>query len=388
MKKYGALTYILIFAVTAAVVILAFWRPWDKVYSGVQASSNSTTSNIEFATGNEDTNTNSNSSQSVVTDTVMKQNLKRVQIPDGVKVNATAGYTNTLKALGTTMEADKALELKLFSNIFDPEAIGDKNAPAFYAFDGQKIYGGVLAEESCGHQQGSTVYYIMSGSVPMILDRGTVDGADNRAHSNLYDENTGKRIYVLDTQGDVDSAHTAWAQGQSILDGETKAQAGSVILDGRLIAGASFTKIGSNYMVPLGQLYPYLYTDSFINDNSSVLQIYSNGYKNQSVAYMFPNTSATSSEREVFSINGSQFLATVVSFPSTQTLWTQYFPLTNSSFSVPAYVTEAYMNWSVYTDGNVMSIVTDDANVSNTFVVDTDEPNGVDLYGVTSSAEA
>jgi hypothetical protein len=350
--------------IVIAAIAIAVLRPWE-IKTQVKPAASST----ESASDPADTSSSVSSTAAASASMTGVLKVEKVAIPDGYLADETAGYTGSLAKEGKTLQQDKEDNVeKYFGQLTKlRDALPDADEPG-EKYTGQTIYTGILKIQDFGQEKGTIVNYIISGSSIMNVNKPW--GEDPWYKQELYDENTGKRIYIVATQEELDAAKQDWQAGQDILNGNTTAPANSIIIDGRLIQGASFTTDeNGNVILPMAAIIEQLYTRSNVTDNG-IMNVVTNGYKNTQIAYSVPNQTYVPTEDDGQDIQNGTFGAQAV-WNSSEILWNQQLPLAEgTAYNWPAWCTEAWFNWSVYTDGNTVVIVTDPMNYSDTFLVE------------------
>lgn len=222
---------------------------------------------------------------------------------------------------------------------------------------------------------GNQVYQIPSSgdSVPIYfqlcgytLCRVDTDGYIDD-FSSLRQEFTGKRIYVADSEDDLAKLQSEWDNGQKILNGEENGKYGSIIVNGRLIENASFIEVNGDYYVPLTYVGKAVNSRTYsVNPTTSKLYLpmeFSEGVYTIEIPYQSTAVGSTHTNGYFSAGNDSPFLGDT---------WEDKFRTgdTNQCY-VPVSELSRYTGWYIYSNGNVISIVSDEPDVSDLFVLNT-----------------
>lgn len=180
---------------------------------------------------------------------------------------------------------------------------------------------------------------------------------------------TGERIYVLDTQREVDEYTKAWQAGQKIISGEVAADKGTILVNGRLLSGYQYYDVQGELYVPLAAIARAVDPWSFAeNGEAKTIQfsVYRpDGYECLIVPY--DQTQVGSHHFE------SQKFASGNYFEEYGDVWNEMFRHGDggSLCYVPVSELSRYTGWYIYTADNIVSIVTSDLDVTNNFVLNT-----------------
>lgn len=185
--------------------------------------------------------------------------------------------------------------------------------------------------------------------------------------ANARQEKTGKRIYVFDYQEQADAYKAAWDRGQAILDGTEAGPENGIIVNGRFIEGYTARLVNGEYYIPLKAVAYAVDKDTFNDDTKNSKVTFSiptpTGYSYVTVPYSATSVGSTHYNNVFESGNYDE---------SAGEIWTDKFNYgdTNACF-VPASQLMRYTGWYIYTDGNIVSIISDETDVSDMFVVNT-----------------
>lgn len=204
--------------------------------------------------------------------------------------------------------------------------------------------------EEDGHQ------YIISGYGLVRVNNGVVDDT-----GYLREEKTGKRIHTFANQDEYEDFLKNWESGQRILSGKTNGEKGTILIDGAM---TPFKYVEEN-----GQILFNLYeissaicgTTSYSEDAG-----YITVYPNEFIAVGVPTDAANEMLRKTYRVDWDTF---------------EFQSWLGDKFSYRAPVLD-YMDmlisvedasrmfgWRMYTDGNVLSIVSDPLNVNDKAII-------------------
>lgn len=200
--------------------------------------------------------------------------------------------------------------------------------------------------------------YIISGYSAMKLVDGQVLNK-----TFLREENTGVRIYVMPNQSAETAFQSAWDSGSRILAGKTKAEKDAIIVDGRLI--------DAKYTEQDGEIYFNL-ADVAAEVDSSFQYTVQDGkvliYPNEFCYVEIPTTAADIKQKESFHVVNNTF--TFKSWAGEDSFSIDDAPvLDQNTLLISAKDASRMLGWRMYTNGSVLSIVSDPLNVSNKTVV-------------------
>ena len=180
---------------------------------------------------------------------------------------------------------------------------------------------------------------------------------------------SGERIYVLDTQRQVDEYTKAWQAGQDILSGKEKADKGTIIVNGRLISGYEFIESDGEIYVPLTPIARAIDPCSF-NENSEgkyiQFSVYRpDGYECLMVPYGQTQVGSYHFESQKFSSGNF--------FEEHGEVWSDMFQ--HGDGGRLCYVTASelsrYTGWYIYSSGDIVSIESSKLDVTSNFVLNT-----------------
>ena len=179
----------------------------------------------------------------------------------------------------------------------------------------------------------------------------------------LREENTGVRIYVMPNQSAETAFQSAWGSGSRILAGKTKAETDAIIVDGRLI-DAKYTEQDGEIYFNLGDVAAevdssFQYT---VQDGKVLI------YPNEFCYVEIPTTAADIKQKESFHVVNNTF--TFKSWAGEDSFTIDDAPvLDQNTLLISARDASRMLGWRMYTNGSVLSIVSDPLNVSNKTVV-------------------
>ena len=188
----------------------------------------------------------------------------------------------------------------------------------------------------------------------------------------MRQEFTGKRIYVFETNEELEDAQKAWDNGQAILNGEVSDE-NALIVNGRLVTGANVQNVDEEWYIPL------LYVASVVNPD-----LYVNNTEAQTLTIPLQGTYAGATITVPYALRGVGSQAATDTFEagnynsnlgegtSNEVYWTDTFRAGDGNACyVPASELSRYTGWYIYTNGNTIHVVTDETDVSDLFVLDT-----------------
>ena len=229
-----------------------------------------------------------------------------------------------------------------------------ENGPMVYA-TGHQVYSSPTDEYR----------YIISGYSPIKLFEGNI--ADT---TFLREEDTGKRIYVFPNKTEESVFQNAWESGQRILSGKTNGDHGTIIVDGRMIPAQYFEKDGQIYfsLVPVASAVDL--SLRYTEDRGCV-----SVRPNEFLTVQVPTNAANSEQKKVFHVAGSKF--TFKSW-SGESFSIDTMPVLDFDTTIISAENASKMfGWRMYTDGDVLSIVSDPLNVTNKTVIYTSGSMGL-----------
>lgn len=219
-----------------------------------------------------------------------------------------------------------------------------------YTESGPMIY-------ATGHQvyssQSDEYRYIISGYSPIKLYEGNIQDT-----TFIREEGSGERIYVFPNKSEEAAFQDDWDSGQRILSGQTNGEHGDVVVDGRLIH--------SQYSEKDGQMYLNLVEVASAVDPSlyySEEQGYIYVRPNEFVTVQVPTNAANSQQKKVMHVTGDKF--TFSSWAGDSFSITNIPVLDYDTTLISVENASKMFGWRMYTDGDVLSIVSDPLNVTN-----------------------
>ena len=194
--------------------------------------------------------------------------------------------------------------------------------------------------------------YIISGTVAIPYGYEThYDG-----NGYLREEATGKRIHVFGNVSDLEAFQKNWESGQRILNGETQGEEGMIIFDGYLTP-YTFEREGKDILISLREIAPLASPSTYYRETTGYINVYVNEFNTVKV----PTTAANSMLQKTFNITGNNFQFTSWNGERFQ-CWVPVIDATDTQISIEN--ASLIFGWEMYTDGKVLSIVSDQLNVS------------------------
>lgn len=240
-------------------------------------------------------------------------------------------------------------------------------------FLGNQVYAvstsAIVGAENVDPSNDETVYIQLYGYSPNVVD---ADGYVRNTSIWMRQEFTGKRIYVFETNEELEDAQKAWDNGQAILNGEVSDE-NALIVNGRLVTGANVQNVDGEWYIPL------LYVASVVNPD-----LYVNNTEAQTLTIPLQGTYAGATITVPYALRGVGSQAATDTFEagnynsnlgegtSNEVYWTDTFRAGDGNACyVPASELSRYTGWYIYTNGNAIHVVTDETDVSDLFVLDT-----------------
>lgn len=217
-------------------------------------------------------------------------------------------------------------------------------------------------------QEDPTVYVQLYGYSPNVVD---ADGYVRNISIWMRQEYTGKRIYVFDTQEDLDAAQKAWDAGQAILNGTSDVK-GALIVNGRLVDGGYPKLEDGEWYIPLTYVASVVNPDLYYNDTEKgVLTIPLQGsYAGATVSV--PYSIGAPGLYKASTFEAGNYNASLGEGADGDSFWTDQFTIgQGNACYVPASELSRYTGWYIYSDGSSVHVVTDDTDLSDLFVLDT-----------------
>lgn len=217
-------------------------------------------------------------------------------------------------------------------------------------------------------QEDPTVYVQLYGYSPNVVD---ADGYVRNISIWMRQEYTGKRIYVFDTQEDLDAAQKAWDAGQAILNGTSDVK-GALIVNGRLVDGGYPKLKDGEWYIPLTYVASVVNPDLYYNDTEKgVLTIPLQGcYAGATISVPYSLGAPGIYKDSTF--EAGNYSASLGEGSEDDTYWTDTFTIgEGNACYVPASELSRYTGWYIYSDGSSVHVVTDETDLSDLFVLDT-----------------
>lgn len=224
---------------------------------------------------------------------------------------------------------------------------------------GHQLYRSPVEEESyVGAEEGADepANYIISGYSLMLVQNGVIED-----RGFLREEGTGERIHVVQNSTAKDNFLKSWNNGQAILNGDTKGEKGSVIIDGCLTPYQYTEKNGEIYF-NLAEVANEICSIAPYKEESGYVTVYPNEF----FSIQIPTTAAAGVNPEAFDIVGDTFLFrgwNGNNFEYRAPVLDYLHP------EISVHDASRMFGWRFYTDGDVLSIVSDPLNVSDNVVV-------------------
>lgn len=213
-----------------------------------------------------------------------------------------------------------------------------------------------------------TVYIQLYGYSPNVVD---ADGYVRNTAIWMRQEFTGERIYVFETNEELEDARKAWDDGQAILNGEVNDE-NALIVNGRLVTGARVQNVNGEWYIPLLYVAPVVSPDLYVNNtDAQTLTIPLQGYYAGStitVPYALRGVGSDSTD----TFEAGNYNSNLGEGTGNDVYWTDTFRAGDGNACyVPASELSRYTGWYIYTNGNAIHVVTDETDVSDQFVLDT-----------------
>ena len=216
---------------------------------------------------------------------------------------------------------------------------------------GHQIY------KSANEDEEEDARYIISGYSVVKLWEGQVQDT-----TYLREENTGVRIYVQPNKSAEAAFLDDWDSGSRILSGKTLGEKGDIIVDGRLIH-AQYTEIDGEIYFNLGNVASQIDTAFLYSEEDGRLMIYPNEF----CCVTIPTTAANRELKEYYHIVDDHF--SFSSWAGEGSFTFEAPVLEYDTLQISARDASRMFGWRMYTNGTVLSIVSDPLNVSNETVV-------------------
>lgn len=195
--------------------------------------------------------------------------------------------------------------------------------------------------------------YIMSGET--LLPISFTD--DDNGYGYLREEGTARKIHIFGNSYDLEKFLADWDAGQRVLSGETTADEGSIIFDGQL-TDYKYVKKGNDIYFNLAEITPLLTDFSYYDETMGYMDV----YVNDCTYVRIPTSAANSYLQETMGVVENQFR-----FKSWNGEDFECWAPVLDAFEPLINIRDASMmfGWRMYTNGEVLSIVTDPLNVTN-----------------------
>lgn len=213
--------------------------------------------------------------------------------------------------------------------------------------------------------ESTTVYVQLYGYSPNIVDQ---DGYVKNTSIWMREEYTGKRIYVFRTQDELADAQKAWEEGQAILNG-TSSKSSALIVNGRLIEGGYPALVDGEWYIPLTYVAEAVNPDLYYNNTDArVLTIPLQGcYAGATISVPYTLGSPGVQKMETFvagNYNSNLGESAIGDH------WSDNFRTGDGGACyVPASELSRYTGWYIYSNGESIHVVTDETDVSDLFLL-------------------
>lgn len=245
---------------------------------------------------------------------------------------------------------------QLHENMTDAKELCNENTKVegLFTFTGHQVY-----------DAGDGKYLVLYGTEIQYID--SKGWMPNLAWCR--EEWTGQRIYVLDTQRQVEEYQAAWDAGQKILSGETSPTYGTIIVNGRLLSGYRFNEVDGELYLPLSAIAQAIDPLTFQNDSQNRTVQFSvsrpGGYECLMVPYDYTSIGGYHFENQKFTAGNFD--------DSIGETWSDSFRYGDGGPDcyVPASELSRYTGWYIYANDNLVSVVSSDLDVTDKFVLNT-----------------
>lgn len=219
-----------------------------------------------------------------------------------------------------------------------------------YGPTGHKIYKGKDGEQ-----------YILSDDVPVWI------GPGNKLDMSLLncilrEEGTGKQIRTFITQSEVDMFNKGYEEGQAILRGEKKSKPQGIIYDGVLTPFTFEGEANADAVIDLRDIALWSSPDFYCyeNDAPEIIVVVNENYAAGFKTMLLRESSYDRLDVNVVD-NSYRFRAYGVEF-RTQLVHPDKPQLTVKEIA-------RMLGWTVYSDGQCLSILTDESNITDKAIV-------------------
>lgn len=198
--------------------------------------------------------------------------------------------------------------------------------------------------------------YIVSGYGLIPVRDGVLDDI-----GFLREEGTGARIRTFLNESERDAFLQNWESGQRILSGETYGEKGTILVDGTLTPYVFKERNGEMYF-NLYEIGAEICSMVYYEEDFGYISIYPNEY----LAVKLPTDAANEMLRATYKVESGKF--------EFNSWWGDSFSfranvLDYRTLSISARDASRMLGWRMYTDGNVLHIVSDPLNVNNNAIV-------------------
>lgn len=207
--------------------------------------------------------------------------------------------------------------------------------------------------------------YIVSGFSPIKLFEGNISDT-----TFIREEDTGERIYVFPNQSEEAAFHDDWESGQRILSGTTHGEHGDIIVDGRLIH-AKYTEKNGDICFSLVDVASAVDSSLYYEEQLGYVAVRPNEF----VTVQVPTNAANADVNRMLNSDGSKF--TFNSWAGDKFTIDKVPVLDYDTTLIAAKYASKMFGWRMYTDGDVLSIVSDPLNVTDNTVVYTSGSMGL-----------
>lgn len=171
-------------------------------------------------------------------------------------------------------------------------------------------------------------------------------------------ERNGKKIYLFDSKEEEIQFQTEWKKGMDIIEGRAAGNYGDIIVNGRYLTAYSFREIDGEIYVPLASIGQVVDPIGFHVDAADRMVTFTTSTATGEEIIRVPYTTTSvgsNANHQTFEASVSEDNSVVETFRAGDTTLC-YVPVSELS---------RYTGWKIYTNGDVVSIVTDELNVSN-----------------------
>ena len=208
-----------------------------------------------------------------------------------------------------------------------------------------------------GHQiyisQTNNEKYILSGET--VLPISFTD--DDNGYGFLRKEETGEKYHLFGNMYDVNAFLKSWEMGQKILSGDAGAEKGTIIFDGCLTDTHFVRKQGTIYF-DLSEIAPLLSDYFFYDETLGFMDV----YVNDCTFVRIPTSIANPMLSETMRIIGNNFKFKSWNGDAFE-CWGPVLDAAEPLISVDD--ANMMFGWKMYTNGTVLSIVSDPLNVTD-----------------------